>query len=122
MKTNWKFLAAAVLACSMMSVSCDNGNDDTPDPGLSGDLAAGTTLTGNITADATLTEGANYKLSGGLHVKAGATLRIEPGVQLEAVYDEIPDYILIEQGARIDARGTASSPIVMTSTRKAAGA
>ena len=49
-------------------------------------------------------------------------MRIEPGVQLEAVYDEIPDYILIEQGAKIDAQGTVSNPIVMTSELKEAGA
>ena len=36
--------------------------------------------------------------------------------------DDQVDYILIEQGAKIDARGTASSPIVMTSSRKEAGA
>lgn len=82
----------------------------------------GTTLTGNITSDATLTEGNTYRLSGGLHVKAGATLRIEPGVEVIAVDDEIPDYILIEQGAKIDAQGTAARPIVMTSELKESGA
>ena len=67
-------------------------------------------------------QGQTYTLTGGLHVKAGATLTIEPGVTIIAQDDDQVDYILIEQGARIDARGTASSPIVMTSTRKAAGA
>lgn len=122
MKTNWKFFAAACLACSLLSVACDNENDDTPNPGLSGEIAAGTTLTGNITADATLAEGASYKLSGGLHVKAGATLHIGPGVELVAVDDEVSDYILVEQGAKIDAQGTVSKPIVMTSELKEAGA
>lgn len=61
-------------------------------------------------------------MSGGLHVKAGATLRIEPGVEVIAVDDEIPDYILIEQGAKIDAQGTAAHPIVMTSELKESGA
>ncbi len=123
MKKNWKFLAAAFLACSMMATACndDNGNGD-PDPGLSGEIPAGTTLSGNITSDATLTEGSSYKLSGGLHVKAGATLYIEPGVELVAIDDETPDYILIEQGAKIDAQGTASNPIVMTSELKESGA
>ena len=123
MKTNWKLLAAAFIACSMMTTACndDNGGGD-PDPGLKGEIPAGTTLSGNITSDATLTEGNAYRLSGGLHVKAGATLRIEPGVELVAVDDEMPDYILIEQGAKIDAQGTALKPVVMTSELKEAGA
>lgn len=41
-----------------------------------------------------------------------------PGVTITAKYDEVVDYILIEQGAKIDAQGTASQPIVMTSEKK----
>ncbi|HJA97433.1 MAG TPA: hypothetical protein H9920_06925 [Candidatus Alistipes faecavium] len=122
MKTNWKFLVAACFACTLLATACDDKETDGPGEGLSGDIAAGTTLCGNITSDATLTEGNSYKLSGGLHVKAGATLHIEPGVELVALDDEVPDYILIEQGARIDAQGTAAHPIVMTSERKESGA
>ena len=121
MKTYWKILAAAA-ACMVLATACNNDDEDTGTPGLNGDITPGTTLTGNITSDATLTEGNTYRLSGGLHVKAGATLRIEPGVEVIAVDDEIPDYILIEQGAKIDAQGTAARPIVMTSELKESGA
>ena len=107
MKTYWKILAAAA-ACMAFATACNNDDDGNDTPGLNGDITPGTTLTGNITSDATLTEGNTYRLSGGLHVKAGATLRIEPGVEVIAVDDEIPDYILIEQGAKIDAQGTAA--------------
>ena len=41
---------------------------------------------------------------------------------ITAVDDDTPDYILIEQGARIEANGTATNPIVMTSQLKEAGA
>ena len=122
MKTYWKILAAAAVACATLCISCDDNDGGDDDPGLHGQIPAGTTLTGNITSDATLTKNNSYKLSGGVHVKAGATLRIEEGVQIVAVDDEVSDYILIEQGAKINAAGTASNPIVMTSELKKDGA
>lgn len=121
MKT-WKFLTAAAIAYMTLATACDDDKTDNNDQAVTGEIPAGTILAGNITTDATLTEGNTYRLSGGLHVKSGATLRIEKGVQLVAVDDELPDYILIEQGARIDAQGTASNPIVMTAELKTAGA
>lgn len=95
--------------------SCDDDDKDGSAPVISGVLPDGSTLNGEITENTTLGEGLSYKLSGGVHVKAGATLTIKPGVNIVAVDDDTPDYILIEQGAKIDAQGTASNPIVMTS-------
>ena len=123
MKSQIKFLTAAVIASMAFATACNNNTDNNPDDTtLKGEIPTGTTLTGNITANATLTSGSSYKLSGGLHVKAGSTLTIEPGVTVVAVDDDAPDYILIEQGARIMAEGTASEPIVMTSENKEPGA
>ncbi|UKI17543.1 MAG: hypothetical protein L6V80_04780 [Bacteroidales bacterium] len=123
MKSQIKFLTAAVIASMAFATACNNNTDNNPDDTtLKGEIPTGTTLTGNITANATLTSGSSYKLSGGLHVKAGSTLTIEPGVTVVAVDDDAPDYILIEQGAKIDAQGTASNPIVMTSELKKSGA
>ena len=123
MKSQIKFLTAAVIASMAFATACNNSTDNNPDDTtLKGEIPTGTTLTGNITANATLTSGSSYKLSGGLHVKAGNTLTIEPGVTVVAVDDDAPDYILIEQGAKIDAQGTASNPIVMTSELKKSGA
>ena len=85
-------------------------------------LADGSTLQGEISADVTLGAGRTYYLSGQYIVRQGATLHIEPGVTLIARYDDLVDYILIEQGAKIDAQGTADQPIVMTSERTEAGA
>ena len=98
----------------MVAVSCEKKNPQIIDPEVD--------LIGDITENRILEEGQTYTLTGGLHVKAGATLTIEPGVTIVAQDDDQVDYILIEQGAMIDARGTASAPIVMTSTRKEAGA
>lgn len=123
MKSQIQFLTVAVIASMAFSTACNNNTDNNPDDTtLKGEIPTGTTLTGNITANATLTSGSSYKLSGGLHVKAGNTLTIEPGVTIVAVDDDAPDYILIEQGAKIDAQGTASNPIVMTSELKKSGA
>ncbi len=122
MKSQIKFLTAAVIASMAFATACNNNTDNPDDTTLKGEIPTGTTLTGNITANATLTSGSSYKLSGGLHVKAGNTLTIEPGVTVVAVDDDAPDYILIEQGAKIDAQGTASNPIVMTSELKKSGA
>lgn len=123
MKSQIKFLTAAVIASMAFATACNNNTDNNPDDTtLKGEIPTGTTLTGNITANATLTSGSSYKLSGGLHVKAGNTLTIEPGVTVVAVDDDAPDYILIEQGAKIDAQGTASNPIVMTSELKKSSA
>ena len=123
MKSQIKFLTAAVIASMAFATACNNNTDNNPDDTtLKGEIPTGTTLTGNITANATLTSGSSYKLSGGLHVKAGNTLTIEPGVTVVAVDDDAPDYILIEQGAKIDAQGTVSNPIVMTSELKKSGA
>ena len=122
MKSQIKFLTAAVIASMAFATACNNTDTKPDDTTLKGEIPTGTTLTGNITANATLTSGSSYKLSGGLHVKAGNTLTIEPGVTVVAVDDDAPDYILIEQGAKIDAQGTASNPIVMTSELKKSGA
>src|SRR5690606_15227972 len=49
-----------------------------------------------------------------LLVKSGATLTIPAGTNLVA--DVSPEsYIVIEKGAKIDVKGTASAPVVMTS-------
>lgn len=80
------------------------------------------TLSGELTVNKTLKSGNIYKLSGGYHVKSGVTLTIEEGVTIEAIDDNIVDYILVEQGAKIEATGTAENPIIMTSEKKEYGA
>ena len=122
MKTYWKLLAVLTAAGALCCTACNNDDENGGAPFLEGEIASGATLEGNITKDAYLLQNGTYQLSGGVHVKAGATLHIAPGVNIVAVDDDKVDYILIEQGARIDAQGTASSPIVMTSEKKSAGA
>ena len=116
--TNWKLATLAMAATLFAFTSCS----DNDEPNNGGGVDAGSTLTGELTKDLTLKSGNTYYLSGGYHVKSGTTLTIQPGVNIIAKDDDIVDYILIEQGAKIDAQGTASSPIIMTSEKKEAGA
>lgn len=81
-----------------------------------------TELIGELKENRTLEKGKTYNLTGGYHVKSGAVLTIEEGVTIVAKNDDIVDYILIEQGAKINAQGTATNPIIMTSEKKSAGA
>lgn len=108
-----KKLFILALGAAMVAVSCEKENPNAIDPEVD--------LIGDITENRTLESGNTYTLTGGLHVKSGATLTIEPGVTIVAKDDDQVDYILIEQGAKIDAQGTATQPIVMTAERKEAG-
>lgn len=121
MKKNWKFATMALIAgVSLFATSCSSDEDPVNNPGDGGEDTY--VLDSDITENVTLETGKTYTLNGGVHVKSGATLTIQPGVTIVAQHDEIVDYILIEQGAKIDAQGTAAQPIVMTSEKKEAGA
>ncbi len=116
MKTTFShYFVAITLATAVLFSSCDNTDDPIVDP-------TETDLQGEITENRTLKSGLTYTLSGGVHVKAGATLTIEPGVKIVAKDDNIVDYILIEQNAKINAEGTSSSPIIMTAENESHGA
>lgn len=114
----FKFKTMGLIAgmCAITLASCSTDDDPVipePEPSV---------LQGSITSDLTLKSGNSYTLNGELLVKEGATLNIEPGVKIVAQYDDRVDYILIEQGAKINAEGTASAPIVMTSSKEEPGA
>ena len=117
---------AMVLCASMTAfTACDDDDDaaGVPAAGVENGLDAATnTLGGDVTSDLTLEAGKSYTLSGALQVKAPAKLTIPAGVTITANNDGQVDYILIEQGAKIDAQGTAQSPIVMTAENKSMGA
>lgn len=123
MKKNWKFAMMAFVAGMTFMTSCSNSDDPVTDgTDNGGDSQTEYVLDSDITSDVTLEAGKEYKLNGGIHVKSGATLTIPEGVTIIAQYDDNVDYILVEQGAKINAQGTASNPIVMTSTKKEYGA
>ena len=100
----------------------NNDNDGNGGNGNGNEIENGTILKGTITSDVTLAAGNTYKLSGEYIVEEGATLHIEEGVKIIAVYDDIADYILVKQGGKINAVGTPDKPIVMTSEKEEPGA
>ena len=122
MKKNYllKTVSAALVIASLSFVSCNTGDDNENGGGVT-PPAENTELIGELTSNRTLGKDKVYSLTGGFHVKPGVTLTIEQGVKIVAKDDDIVDYILVEQGAKIDAQGTADNPIVMTAEREQLG-
>ena len=122
--TKWKSYSLALIAGMSVLTACssddNNDNGGNGNNGNGNEIENGTTLKGTITSDVTLTAGSTYKLSGEYIVEDGATLNIEAGVKIISIYDDIVDYILVKQGGKINAVGTA--PIVMTSEKEEPGA
>lgn len=116
-KIKFGLLTFAMMVSTAAFVSCSDDEDTAP-----GTQPTTADLQGEYTSDLVLEANQSYTLSGGVHIKSGARLVIPEGVTITAVDDDTPDYILIEQGARIEANGTATNPIVMTSQLKEAGA
>ena len=77
-----KFMTLALASSMFMMTSCDKEEDGATDNGGKTELENGATIPSNITADLKLSKGNIYKLSGGTHVKEGATLFIEEGVTI----------------------------------------
>ena len=107
------FSSILMMVCfSMAFTACNKDNTTPEDDGLKG----------IVTEDMTLEADQTYYLSGSLQVKAPATLTIKEGARLVAKNNGEVIYILIEQGAKIDAQGTAENPIVMTAEKEQEGA
>ncbi|MEZ4801271.1 MAG: multidrug transporter [Gelidibacter sp.] len=72
-------------------------------------------LSGTYTSDLTLDANNTYKVNGSLIMASGTTLTIPAGMTIKALAAGSDVYIAISQGAKINANGTASNPIVLTS-------
>lgn len=91
--------------------------------GAEGSVSVGTPgpktakLTANITANRTLFSDTTYTLSGYIKVASGATLTIQAGTTIVGDTTVLGSSLWILRGAKIQAIGTASAPIVFTSAR-----
>jgi len=119
-----KFLLFSVLAGTIVSCTSDTPTtptDTTPVAVKDGKIESltdidydATSLKGNITANLSLPK-ADYILDGALVVKNGFKLTIAAGSTFKATPGGTNVYLAVEQGAKIDATGTAALPIVFTS-------
>jgi hypothetical protein len=74
-------------------------------------------IQGDITSDRTLTNDTEWDLKGIIYVKNNATLTIEPGTFVIGQPGTTPpSALIITQNGKINASGTKSRPIVMTSS------
>jgi len=73
-------------------------------------------LSGRITKDTTLRKGDENILRGKVYITNGATITVEPGAVVRGSFTGSDVAVLvITRGAKINARGTATEPIVFTS-------
>jgi len=104
-------LSLVLIACG----SDDNGDIIPIDD--DGGVVIETKLSGQITEDVTLTNDVIWELEGRVTVTNGATLTIDPGTIIKAFAGSGANAstLIIARGAKINAVGTASQPIIFTS-------
>jgi len=120
------FALASLSLATFTVVSCsDDDNNNTENTTPSTFVVNRDNLTGEINDGDVVLESGTYKLTGKLIVKSGAKLIIKPGVIIEATAvtkeNTAIRYIAVAQGGEIDVQGTASNPVIMTSTTKTPG-
>lgn len=125
MKT-MKFLLVIAVGF-LFAVSCDNDNGESPKPNpveydldITGDTDFDPQdFKGNIKANVTLKKGVNYLMTGKVYVESGFTLTIEPGTTVKCESGRTDVFLAVRRGAKINAQGTETSPILFTSDAKA---
>ncbi len=105
------FALISVLAFGCGSKDDDNTPVDKPKVG-------GAILTGDIKGNRTLTADSIYLIKGFTYVTNGATLTVPPGTIIKGE-KATKGALIIEQGGKIIADGTAQKPIVFTSDQPA---
>jgi hypothetical protein len=105
-------LILALLGVVFSSCKKDD-DDDVIIPAPSGNVI----IKQNITKNTTWTKDKVYQLGGRISVESGATLTIEAGtiIKGEAGTGANATCLLIARGAKLNANGTASAPIIFTS-------
>lgn len=132
-KMKFGMMVLAVVALSLGTVSCKKKGCTDPnatnynaeaqkDDGSCDDLAAGSDnenkVSGEINTNTTWTSDNVYIMVGKVIVQNGATLTIEPGtiIKGEEGTGSLASALVIARGSKINACGTASQPIIFTSS------
>lgn len=113
MKSFSKLLIVA-LAAFMFGCGSDSTTPTTTPKPTTNTIVDGSSVA--ITANTRWTADKRYLLKGFVRVKAGATLTIDPGTVILGD-KQTTGTLVIERGAKINAEGTASKPIVFTSAQ-----
>ncbi len=103
-----KKLLFALSIVAILFAGCDKDDPEPPTPEPTDEL------NGAIESDVTLDPSVAYRLTGTVSVKSGATLTIPAGTTIKA-NKGFSNYIIVEQGGRIMAEGTANAPVTFTS-------
>ena len=118
-KYNWVYQLMVVIGVGVSLLIFGCGGDESDEPkSITEDTLIDdeniVLLQGELTEDTTLTSEYDYLLRGAVFVNDGVTLTIEPGV---TIYGEQAQNgtLIINQGGKIIAEGTADAPIIMTS-------
>lgn len=122
MKLFTKTAGILALASVTLLSSCkkdeDNNNNSPATEYIISDVELNGTIykqvQGTFNTNYTFSADQNWLLSGGVFVKDGATLTIEPGTIIKAANDGSTPFLSISQGGKIMAEGTAELPIVFT--------
>ncbi|MCD0488288.1 hypothetical protein LPB86_08610 [Pedobacter sp. MC2016-14] len=107
------FFAIAIAATIFTGCSKDDDDEITRVP-VEGEIS------GNITASKTLAYG-NYTLKGMVKIQSGVTLTIEKGSTITADKTSGETGLVILNGGKLIAEGSADEPIVFTEKSKVAG-
>lgn len=116
--------ALTLFTFTLILCGCSSDNDNSVGTITPPDEKEDYVLEGVLKEHKTLKANTTYSLVGGYEIDKGGILTIEEGVTINATrtIDGAPDYLLVKQGGKIIANGTKNNPIIMTSSKKEAGA
>ncbi len=114
MQINKKLLVVAFMTAISFTAGCFSDSSVT---GVTTGAKGNAVISGNLTANRTLYADTVYTLSGYVKVQAPATLTIQSGTKIVGDTTVAGSSLWILRGAKIDAQGTATNPIVFTSAR-----
>ena len=103
-----------LLAAGLVTIAaCGDTTEPVADPCVTNPASCAATLSSDITTSRTLYADTVYTLTSFVHVTGnGTVLTIEPGTVIKGALNSA---LFVLPGARINANGTAASPIVFTS-------
>ena len=101
------------------SVSGQNTSGFSTDASITTPVAQTPTVevTADVTTNTTWTSDKIYILKGFIHVANGATLTIQAGTRIQGDFNTVGSSLFVLRGAKINAQGTETHPIVFTSSR-----